>query len=355
MRFWVFITLLTLAFPVKHSFAANLTSLLRRETSILTQLETIAAKVVRTRSKLEELKREKNTLKYQLKEAQRKIDALEKRSRDSYQAIRTRVASLYKLSRGRYLRLLVESKNRNELMLRAATLRQILKRDLGELSLYRKELTKLTHERLNLKTLKEKQHSILKEVATNQKELKTSKRYRRRLLAKVRRSRKMQQQMTGELSQVQKALLTRIARLEVRVRNAGGFAARKGRLPRPVGGAIINAFGKVIDKETGLSVLRSGVTFRAYRNVRIRAVYPGQVRLARIVAGYGNVVLIEHGDNYFTLYGFLSTISIKEGDKVRLGTVLGKSGEDPLDGRSALYFELRQGSRPLDPRLWFRN
>ncbi len=334
--------------------AAGLTTLLRRETSWLTTLEGLVGEAVRAEAELTRLARRQRLLDYELKEATRRAEALESRLRERQKHVRSRVVGLYKLSRGRYLRLLVESKSRRELLLRAAALRQVLRRDLGELSLYQDELAKLTKEKARLAKARAAQRAARQALLARQRELNQARAGRRELLRRLARSRRLRQQVSGELSKVQRLLLKRIHRLRKRVRHAGGFAARKGRLPRPVGGPIVGRFGRARDQRSGLSVLRSGITFRPYRGVRVRAVHPGKVRLAQALTGYGKLVLVDHGEGYYTAYGFLSEISVKVGQRVRLGTVLGKSGEDPLTGRSAAYFELRDQKTPVDPRPWLR-
>jgi septal ring factor EnvC (AmiA/AmiB activator) len=348
------IALATLCGSAPTARAAGLTTLLRRETSLLSTLEGLVGKAVRAEAELTRLARRQRLLDYELKEATRRAEALESRLRERQKHVRARVVGLYKLSRGRYLRLLVESKSRRELLLRAAALRQVLRRDLGELALYRDELAKLSKEKTRLAKARAAQKAARLALLERKNELSKARRGRKLLLRRLARSRRLRQQVSGELSKVQRLLLTRINRLRKRVRHAGGFAARKGRLPRPVGGAIVGNFGRARDRASGLSVLRSGITFRPYRGVRVRAVHSGVVRLAQPLSGYGKLVLVDHGEGYFTVYGFLAQISVKVGQRVRLGSVVGKSGEDPLTGRSAAYFEIRDQKTPVDPRTWLR-
>jgi len=70
-------------------------------------------------------------------------------------------------------------------------------------------------------------------------------------------------------------------------------------------------------------------------------------------AGYGQVIVIDHGAGYFTLSGYLSALRVKKGDRVRLGAIIGRAGVDPLTARPAVYFEIRTQSRALDPAAWF--
>lgn len=76
------------------------------------------------------------------------------------------------------------------------------------------------------------------------------------------------------------------------------------------------------------------------------------MRVAGPLEGYGRLVVIEHSDGYFSLYGFLASTSVSEGQRVRRTAPIGRAGVDPLTGHNAAYFELRHGERPLDPADW---
>ena len=76
--------------------------------------------------------------------------------------------------------------------------------------------------------------------------------------------------------------------------------------------------------------------------------------MAGPVDGYGQLALLDHGDGFFTLYGFLASVEVKSGEEVKRGQRLGRAGLDPLTGEPALYFEVRRKERPLDPSVWIR-
>jgi septal ring factor EnvC (AmiA/AmiB activator) len=170
----------------------------------------------------------------------------------------------------------------------------------------------------------------------------------------LRRDRNRHAQLQGELSRAEQQLLRRVARLEKRVRAAGGFARQRGRLPRPVVGPRVSAFGRAVDPQTGLSVARSGISFRPARRAVVRAVHRGVVRVARAVPGYGKLVVIEHADGYHSVYGFLARLRVEEGAEVWRGSAVGLAGVDPLNAQPATYFELRHEGDALDPVAWLR-
>jgi murein hydrolase activator len=85
----------------------------------------------------------------------------------------------------------------------------------------------------------------------------------------------------------------------------------------------------------------------------VRAVHEGVVAFADQFTGYGNLVIVEHGDGAFSLYGHLGSMEIQKGAKVELQTLLGQVGRNP-NGTPALYFELRIDGKPVDPLQWLQ-
>lgn len=333
---------------------ADLSRLLRREQSLLGALSELSARAVRGAARIRQLEREQRTLGYELAEAARRIDALQRRARARRATLAKRLRAVYRLTRGGYLRFIVEAKGERELLWRSGALRRILRRDLGELKLYRRELAGLREQRAQLREQRARQAALLDRLHREQKKLIDARCARRQLLGRVARSRRLEMKLSGELSAGQQRLLARIARLQRTVRRAGGFAARRGRLHPPVHGRVVGVFGRALDRKSGLAVARSGLTFRTSGKARVRAVAAGRVRVARELAGYGKVVLLEHEGGYYTLYGFLSRVAVRSGDRVQRRGTIGRAGFDPLAARPGLYFEIRHGKRPLDPAAWLR-
>jgi len=132
----------------------------------------------------------------------------------------------------------------------------------------------------------------------------------------------------------------------IRVRDPSPHGIRflrfEGSLPPPViGGA-----------ELRNAVRRDGpgIEFLTQPGTGVRAVAQGRVGFARDYADYGQLVILDHGDGYYTVYGGLGRIAVQVGDYVSEGTSLGTVGHRPVSG--ALFFEVRQGTRTLDTRRW---
>ncbi|MGE5215699.1 MAG: murein hydrolase activator EnvC family protein [Chloroflexota bacterium] len=133
-----------------------------------------------------------------------------------------------------------------------------------------------------------------------------------------------------------------------------GLAALRGRLEWPVHGRIIAPFGKYRHPVFAAEIVRNGIDIDAPVGEEIKAVEKGRVVYADHFSGYGNMVIVDHGERYYTIYGHLSEILKKTGDEVKRGEVLGRAGDSDSLAGSNLYFEIRKDGHSLDPVPWFK-
>lgn len=124
----------------------------------------------------------------------------------------------------------------------------------------------------------------------------------------------------------------------------------RGALEWPVEGTLAGRFGQAANRLGGTAV-RNGIEIAAALDAPVEAVHDGTVAHAGPFTGFGTLVILDHGGNHFSLYGYLSSVSVAAGDQVRSGTELGRVGHAPA-GPSALYFELRIDGRAVDPVQW---
>ena len=127
------------------------------------------------------------------------------------------------------------------------------------------------------------------------------------------------------------------------------FSTFKGRLTWPVAGRLLHDYGEA--RANG-QLKWNGVVLAAPRGREVRAVYHGRVLFADWLAGMGLLVIVDHGEGYLTLYGYNETVLKRPGDWVAPGDVIATVGDSGGQAESSLYFELRQGTRPVNPRVW---
>ena len=130
---------------------------------------------------------------------------------------------------------------------------------------------------------------------------------------------------------------------------SSSFPSRKGGLLMPVEGKIVTAFGRKYDPKASLYTFHKGVDIAAPAGQPVQAVFAGKVVYSGKIGGYGQLLILDHGDQYYSLVGQLGEIHKREGDDVKEGETLGRSA---LDG-APVYFEIRQRHVAVNPVPWF--
>jgi septal ring factor EnvC (AmiA/AmiB activator) len=129
-------------------------------------------------------------------------------------------------------------------------------------------------------------------------------------------------------------------------------APARGSLPWPVAGQVSGRFGQTEGRLGGTAV-RNGMEVSAPEGASVRAVQAGTVSFADEFAGFGTLVIVDHGANNYSLYGYLGSVSAQRGAQVAAGAELGRVGLSPA-GPAALYFEMRIDGRSVDPLQWLQ-
>jgi len=133
-----------------------------------------------------------------------------------------------------------------------------------------------------------------------------------------------------------------------------GFPARKGLLDPPVPGTVISSFRQKVTGKFNVSSITDGIDIRVANGVEIKSVYDGKIIHSGYLRGYGNLIIIDHGNQYFSLISRAAEFYKKEGSRVATGEIIGMTGAgDPLYGEG-LHFEIRKGANPEDPMLWLK-
>ncbi|WP_412063628.1 murein hydrolase activator EnvC family protein [Rubrivirga sp. IMCC45206] len=133
----------------------------------------------------------------------------------------------------------------------------------------------------------------------------------------------------------------------------GSFRANRGRLPRPVEGTITGSFGSRRDPVTGTTTSSDGVDYSTAPGAPVRSVFEGVVRRIGTIPTYGTYIMVTHGE-FVTLYGNLSNVAVRQGETVRAGQVVGRSGTSAQRRGAKLFFALYDGGQAVNPSGWLR-
>jgi len=126
----------------------------------------------------------------------------------------------------------------------------------------------------------------------------------------------------------------------------------RGSLLWPTDGTVVTFFGPQKHPTFDTYINKKGIEIKTTRESPIRTVSSGTVVYADWLKGYGLVVIIDHHNGFFSLYAHASTLLVREGQTIEMGQTIGETGETGLTEGNTLYFELRKGTKPVDPLRW---
>jgi septal ring factor EnvC (AmiA/AmiB activator) len=258
---------------------------------------------------------------------------------------------LYTLGRAGYWRLLLDVDDLRSLGRVYRTAAAMTHLDRERIQSHKRTLDALADERRTLQTRSAELAKLEEQATRARAALDRAVQSRTALVASIDARRDLNAQWTSELEAAQQRLQSSVAALDGNA--ALPLRPFQGALPWPARGAISSRFGRQPSSRFGTSIVRNGVEISCPDGQPVRAVHEGLVAFAGQFTGYGNLVIVEHGERAFSLYGHLSALQVAQGERVEAQALLGRSGRNP-NGVPALYVELRVDGKPVDPLQWLQ-
>ena len=268
--------------------------------------------------------------------------------------IDARLVRLYKLGRVGYWRLLLDVKSLREVGRAYRTATALGRIDRDRLEEHRRTLAALEAERATLQVRARQLDTLETQARRASDAVEAAVAARTGLVKQIDERRDLNAQLAGELQDAQRRLQTTIAQMAAgRATAAATLPLRpfRGALPWPADGVVSSRFGHA---SPGSPITaRNGIRISVPEGAAVRSVHEGVVAYADAFTGYGNLVIVDHGDRAYSLYGHLSELSVEKGERVDITTTVGLAGRDPA-GNPSLYFELRVDGAPVDPLQWLK-
>ncbi|WP_022665326.1 peptidoglycan DD-metalloendopeptidase family protein [Desulfospira joergensenii] len=177
------------------------------------------------------------------------------------------------------------------------------------------------------------------------------------ILGEIRRKKQLSLAALASLKESARALDEKMAGFlstEMARMASAAFPDQKGRLPIPAKGEIISRFGPSKTGDYKAFTFQKGIDIRVERGEPVRSVFRGEVMFAEWLKGYGNLLIINHGDNYYTLYAHVEEVFKKRGERVDAGEVIATAGDTGSIKGLCLHFEIRHHGKPVNPMKWLR-
>jgi septal ring factor EnvC (AmiA/AmiB activator) len=277
-----------------------------------------------------------------LQETTRKLTALEQQRESQLPDLKVRLVDIYKRGRGGYARMMLDVHGLREFARAMRAVAALTTINEARISEHRRTLAAMRQQRDAMQQRTRELETTVKDAERARVAAQRAIAAREALITEIDQRRDLNAQLAGELDVAQQRLQDQVANIAAG-RSAEAvtvpLASFRGALDWPVAGRLTRA--------------RNGVEITAPEGTPVSAVHPGTVDYADTFSGFGNMVILDHGGNYFSLYGYLGSLEVARGDHVDAGTELGRVGTAPA-GPAALYFELRVDGRSVDPLQWLK-
>ncbi len=325
----------------------------QQEKGVLEQIEGLDRRLADARRQAALLRELEGNLRGAISQSEARLAQIGRERDQTARDLAARSAALYKASGVSYLKLILDSKGIEDLRRRRYYLKVIARRDSV---LFSRSAELLGEERRQMGSLEQDRGrltSTIDDLGAATARLEEGRRARTAVLSRIRSEKSQQARLIEELDESAGKLKSFLDTLERETAGQPVFPRLKGSLPRPVVGRIIVDFGKNRSDRFDTYTLSRGVTIQAAEGTPVLSVHRGRVIYADWFRGFGRIVILDHGGNYYTLYGHLSSVEVEVGREVESRQVLGLVGDSgSLEGPS-LYFEIRHRGSPLDPKPWF--
>ncbi|MBN1225199.1 MAG: peptidoglycan DD-metalloendopeptidase family protein [Candidatus Aminicenantes bacterium] len=329
-----------------------------RKSSLLSRLDKIGfnKKLIRKEISLYNIQMEKANA--ELKSLNNKIPALKSelaREKDSVSKI---LVTLYKFGRLNIFGSMLQAENVGSLLSENKHLVLLAQHQQQTVSEYMKTLNDLKSSEKKVESKKAEIAQLIDKAGKKKQDLDAEEKSNQALLKDIDQNKETHQKVMAELTeraeQLQK-LMKKILSSQVPLPvTLIPLYEKKGKIPWPISGQIVTHFGLKRHPRFRTLTKNNGIEISPKKNVIVKSIHPGTVVYNDHFQGYGNLLIIDHGMSYYSLYGHCTDFLVKKGDPVQSEQPIAMVGDlGSLKGQT-LYFEIRYKTKPLNPLQWLK-
>jgi len=330
----------------------------KRGVSVLSDLDNVNKQLKMTESELKKFRTRIRDTEAKITRVEAEIFSNEGEIEKYRNWIKNKLRALYKYGHTPDIVLLfLNSDDISQITRNAKYLQIIADYEHGLLNNFRENVDTLNKKEQRLKGLKAELVQTRENLRKEEISLEGKQKSKKKLLASIKKEETSYDNMLKELEEASKKLLEIIReseRQKADMYTAKGFSQLKGSLPWPLKGKIGIPYGTQKDPQFNTPIFRSGAFIQSDTDTLAKVVHNGKVVFAEWFKGYGQLVIVNHGEGYHTLYGSLSEIFPKVGDIIKREQVIGRVGSSGILNAPGVYFELRYKGKPLDPSQWLK-
>lgn len=322
-----------------------------KQRQVLSALYQLNKKIKRSVTERGKLSQQKSLLEVNIKTLSERVQDLDQKSGSQKALLAERLRAIYKLGGASLARFLVSSSNSATLERNLKVLGIVASRDLDLIKTYRQDLKELESQRRTLALRLEGLNEVEQRIANQEAALRKEQNLKSKLLDGIRKSKMF------ALNKIQDL---RKQSLKFNIEEAGifdllfkpSFADHKGALPKPLEGTVVRRFGLMKGEDHPYTLTHKGIFISAAKGSPIKSVFDGKVSYVGLLPGFGNTLIVDHGDHYYSVYAHAEEVKVQLGDEIAQAQVIANVGHSVQEATPGLYFEIRHFSEPYDPQQW---
>lgn len=334
----------------------------RKESSVISQLNILDRNLSKKEKELKILNNKLGIVAKKVQKTNQEIQMLNQAIHSQERNFEERLTILYKFEKVEAPEVFFSSESFPDRVNSRPFMTALLFQDRQKIEDYRRQQRQLGNYREQLQADERELQQLKDEAEKKREEIRKDRSQKSQLLESVRNEKKIHLAAIRDMEIASKNLQALIDRLEREIKEkakreiappAGkGFAAFRGKLPYPVEGRLLSTFGRNENPKFNTFTLQKGIEIEAPMGAEIKAIYDGRVLFADWFKGYGKILIIDHGEGFYTLSGHASQLLKKAGEEVKAGEVVALVGDTGSLKGPCLYFEIRRQGKPLNPLEW---
>jgi len=365
----------------------------KQESGVLAELEAADTRLNEQRQKLTELNRKLEEQRDTLSRHERLVNVAAAEKSGAQRQIEKRLAAYYRLGADGLLQIIFSTDSIGDLLTLDDNFQALVRHDNRLLAQYRKKIGSLMQAQASVTAEADRLRELRDALHRQEEALSQARAEKATLLNRIKTEKKLYQAAVEELEGAGEKLTATLFDLEGQIRRnaerrsqppvpaapaasappvapavpkgsaasvtpqkkvglAASFPDMKGRLDPPVRGTVVTGFGSSKDDKFGITTVQNGIDIRTDPGSAVRAVHEGKVIYAGILRGYGNLVILDHGEQFYSVMSRIGQIFKKEGEPVAAGDIVGIMEDNLALLGEGLHFEIRQGAKPEDPMAW---
>jgi len=333
-----------------------------QEQSLLEKIEDLNRTIGLQRKLVIKLNEEKENIENDIQETENQLTQVQIQYQRLREMVKNRVISLHKKGKVADWAVLFSSRSFNQAVVWLKYLKIIIENDKRNLDLLKKKEEQIQTFKTRLNTKLAEKEEIIQEKNQEAQEFSSREKERNTMLRTIKQDQRFLESKIDKKKMAFQAIKERIKQEESRRADRGGykkypgrgFAQLKGKLDWPVRGRIVQNYGTNREGTTQSWYDNLGIDIKAAGGELVKAVARGRVTYVTWMRGMGNLVLVDHGEGYYTVYGYLDMVMVEKDKDVEVGAIIGRIGyEDNLYG-SNLHFEIWKGENHFNPQTWLR-